>query len=112
MRARHKITGALVLALVFLLAPRVDRAGGAEKVQVGLLMINADAGVFLAQELGYFREQGIEAELIYFQSSSGPQMIALSTGELRAGSGSISPAVFVVHGGEEERDSAIFTTWQ
>ena len=67
-------------------------------------MINADAGIFLAQDLGYFREQGILAELVYFRSSSGPQMVALTTGELEAGSGSISPAIFnAVSGGVGSR---------
>jgi NitT/TauT family transport system substrate-binding protein len=57
-------------------------------------MINADAGVFLAIERGYFKEQGIVVEPIYFSSSGGPQMAALSTGELDAGSGSISPGIY------------------
>jgi NitT/TauT family transport system substrate-binding protein len=65
-----------------------------EKVSIGLLMINADAGVFLAIERGYFKEQGILVEPIYFSSSGGPQMAALSTGELDAGSGSISPGIY------------------
>ena len=42
-----------------------------DKVKVGLLMINADAGVFLALEKGYFREQGLVVELNYFASSGG-----------------------------------------
>jgi NitT/TauT family transport system substrate-binding protein len=65
-----------------------------ERVNLGLLMINADAGVFLAIERGYFKEQGIVVEPIYFASSGGPQMAALSTGELDAGSGSISPGIY------------------
>jgi len=64
------------------------------KVKVGLLMINADAGVFLALEKGYFREQGLAVELNYFSSSGGSQMAALTTGELDVGSGSISPGIY------------------
>src|SRR5262249_49087147 len=60
----------------------------------GLLMINADAGVFLALEKGYFREQGLAVELNYFASSGGVQMAALTTGELDVGSGSISPGIY------------------
>jgi len=91
MRRRELWQGWVAALVLALCAP----AGAQEeKVKVGLLMINADAGVFLAQELGFFQEQGIAAELVYFQSSSGPQMFALTTGELEAGSGSISPAVF------------------
>jgi NitT/TauT family transport system substrate-binding protein len=65
-----------------------------EKVKVGLLMINADAGVFVAQEKNYFREQGLAVEITYFSSSGGPQMAALTTGELDVGSGSISPGIY------------------
>jgi NitT/TauT family transport system substrate-binding protein len=65
-----------------------------EKVKVGLLMINADAGIFVAQEKGYFRDQGLAVDITYFSSSGGPQMAALTTGELDVGSGSISPAIY------------------
>jgi ABC-type nitrate/sulfonate/bicarbonate transport system substrate-binding protein len=65
-----------------------------EKVKVGLLLINADAGVFAAHEKGYFREQGLAVEITYFSSSGGPQMAALTTGELDVGSGSISPGIY------------------
>ena len=76
----------------FLFAPSVSR--GQESVKLGLLMINADAGIFLAKERGYFQEQGISVELIFFSSSGGPQMAALTTGELDAGSGSIGPGIY------------------
>jgi len=57
-------------------------------------MINADAGVFVALEKGFFRDQGLNVEVTYFSSSGGPQMAALTTGELDAGSGSISPGIY------------------
>ena len=65
-----------------------------EKVKVGLLMINADAGVFVALEKGFFHDQGLNVEVTYFSSSGGPQMAALTTGELDAGSGSVSAGIF------------------
>ena len=85
----------LVTALLGFLLLHSSLAGAqVEKVKVGLLMINADAGVFLAQEKGYFREQGLAVEITYFSSSGGPQMAALTTGELDVGSGSISPGIY------------------
>ena len=77
---------------LFLLTP-IDVAGQ-EKVKVALLMINADAGIFVAKERGYFQDLGISVETIFFSSSGGPQMAALTTGELDAGSGSISPGIY------------------
>jgi len=65
-----------------------------EKIKVGLLMINADAGMFVALEKGFFRDQGLSVEITYFSSSGGPQMAALTTGDLDAGSGSISPGIY------------------
>jgi NitT/TauT family transport system substrate-binding protein len=65
-----------------------------EKIKVGLLMINADAGVFVALEKGFFRNHGLKVETTYFTSSGGPQMAALTTGALDAGSGSISPGIY------------------
>jgi NitT/TauT family transport system substrate-binding protein len=91
------------LLFFVLLAPAVASAQE-EKLKVGLLMINADAGVFLAFEKGYFREQGLAVELNYFTSSGGLQMAALTTGELDVGSGSISPGIYnAVAGGVNMR---------
>ena len=80
------------LGLCMLATPVVQAQG--EKVKVGLLMINADAGVFVALEKGFFRDQGLSVEITYFSSSGGPQMAALTTGDLDAGSGSISPGIY------------------
>lgn len=76
-----------------LLTFSVAQAQG-ERVKIGLLMINADAGVFVALEKGFFRDQGLNVEITYFSSSGGPQMAALTTGDLDAGSGSISPGIY------------------
>ena len=65
-----------------------------ERVKIALLMINADAGIFLAMDRGFFKEQGLVVEPIYFSSSGGPQMLALTNGDLDAGSGSISPGIY------------------
>ena len=86
--------GVAALSLAFLLVALQPARAEEEKIRLGLLMINADAGIFLALERGYFKEQGVTVEPIYFSSSAGPQMAALAGGELDAGSGSISPAIY------------------
>ena len=84
---------AVPLLFAFLFNPALSSAQE-EKIKLGLLMINADAGIFLALDRGFFKEQGISVEPIYFSSSAGPQTAALTTGELDAGSGSISPGIY------------------
>lgn len=85
----------LVASLLFLLCLGASVAWAQEeKVKVALLMINADAGVFIALERGLFKEQGLAVEPIYFSSSGGPQMLTLTNGDLDAGSGSVSPGIY------------------
>ena len=58
-------------------------------VRVGVVGSTSDAGIYIAQERGYFREQGIELELSQFQT--GPQMVPpLASGQLDVGGGAPS----------------------
>lgn len=61
-------------------------------VKVGVGGGASDGPLYIAQERGYFREQGLTVEVIPFSST--PLMIApLSTGELDAGAGTLSTAL-------------------
>ena len=61
-------------------------------VRVGMLGQTSDAGIFIANERGYFREQGIELESIPFQTAQ--QMVApLGAGQLDIGGGATSAAL-------------------
>ncbi len=49
----------------------------------------SDAGVFIAMDRGYFKDVGLDVQLLSFQS--GPMMVApLSSGDLEVGGGTIS----------------------
>src|SRR5690349_6878700 len=68
--------------------PMTALAAGAQArtVRFGSTIGLSDAGVFLARERGYFREQGIEVDLLPFQS--GPDtMVPMASGDLEVGSG-------------------------
>ena len=53
----------------------------------------SDAGVFIAIENGYFKDLGLEVQILPFQS--GPLMVApLASGDLEVAGGSISTALF------------------
>lgn len=62
-------------------------------VSVGLLFINADAGMFIAQDRGYFAEEGIEVTFERF--TSGAEMVSLlATNNLDVGSGSPTAGLY------------------
>lgn len=62
-------------------------------VRVGTVNSTSDAGLFIAIEKGYFRDEGIEVETTNFQTAA--QMIApLGTGQLAVATGAIAAGVF------------------
>jgi NitT/TauT family transport system substrate-binding protein len=64
-----------------------------ERVQVGVGNSVSDAGLFVAQDFGYFAAQGLDVELIFFDSAAN-QIAPLGTGELDVGAGSPSVGLF------------------
>src|SRR5262245_26907762 len=58
-------------------------------VRFGSTVSMADAGVIIARDRGYFREQGIELDFVPFQS--GPDtMVPMASGDLEVGSGNFA----------------------
>lgn len=67
----------------------------AEPVKVGTTNVATDAGFFIAQQRGYFRQAGIEPELVPFSSAA--EMIApLGTGLLQVGGGTVAAGLYNV----------------
>src|SRR3990172_19940 len=64
-----------------------------ETVKVGTVLHVSDAGIFIALEKGYFKEQGIETEMPRFRSA-GDMMAPLGTGELHVVGGGINPGLY------------------
>jgi NitT/TauT family transport system substrate-binding protein len=63
------------------------------KLQVGLVVSVSDAGFFIANDKGYFRDQGIELEISRFDSAA--RMVAfLGTGQLDLGGGAPGAGLF------------------
>jgi NitT/TauT family transport system substrate-binding protein len=87
---RAFLGGALIAALA---GPRLALAAGPDVVKIGSNGILSDAVFFIADEKGYFAEQGIKAEIIPFES--GPQMIApLWSGQLDVAAGASSAGLY------------------
>ena len=67
------------------LAPRVA-------MKVGVIGALSDAGIFIATDKGYFRDEGLDVELVPFKAA--PQILpAIATGEVQASGSAITPAL-------------------
>jgi NitT/TauT family transport system substrate-binding protein len=70
-------------------------------VKIGVLKLTSSAPVFVGAEKGFFREEGIEPELVYFQAAA-PIATALAAGQLDVGATGLTAALYnIVLGGEK-----------
>ena len=68
-------------------------ASGLKKVSIGYIPVMNFAPMFVAKDLGYFAEQGLDVELRTF--AGGSEMIAqLATNDLNVGMGGAGPGLF------------------
>jgi len=92
---------ALTLTLGLALAG-ASLAGAAEpkKVKVGILKLTSSAPVFVGVEKGFFRDAGIEPDLVYFQAAQ-PVAVAIAAGEIEVGATGLTAGLYnIVAGGE------------
>jgi NitT/TauT family transport system substrate-binding protein len=95
----------LVLALAAL-AGGICLSPGAEAqsptpLKIGVLKLTSSAPVFVGVEKGYFKEFGVEPELVYFQAAA-PIAAALAAGQLDVGATGLTAALYnIVLGGEQ-----------
>ncbi|MBC7711767.1 MAG: ABC transporter substrate-binding protein [Rhizobacter sp.] len=66
----------------------------AKVIKVGSSPTASSAGIYLAKERGYFKEQGLEVEVTDFNNSGAPMTVLLSKGELDVGAGNITAGLF------------------
>lgn len=90
MTTRRRFLAAGALAAAFIAA---GPASAADKVRVGINNVISDVVFHLAQERGFFKEQGLEVDLVTFDS--GPKMIApLGAGQIDVGAGASSAGLY------------------
>jgi NitT/TauT family transport system substrate-binding protein len=65
----------------------------ADQVRIGVARTISDVGYYVADAMGFFREEGLEVSIIGFNSAA--QMVApLGTGELEVGGGTVSAGFY------------------
>ena len=94
MAPRVSLAARAALAIALMLAPGWSGlARAADKVSVGVVGNSSDAGFLIAEARGYFRDEGLDAQLIPFDGAQ--KMISpLGTGDLEVGGGAASASLY------------------
>lgn len=79
------------LLFIFFLLPFTTFA---KTIKVGASPVTSSFAIYLAQERGYFKEQGLDVEITDFGNSGAPMTALLSKGELDVGAGNITAGLF------------------
>jgi NitT/TauT family transport system substrate-binding protein len=74
-------------------APQQSQAGPGDVIRVGTLGLSSDAGLFIAQDLGYFKKYGLHVKFEKFNSAT-DMIPLLGQGDLDAGAGGVSASLF------------------
>ena len=71
-----------------------------DRAKVGVLKLTASAPIFVGVEKGFFKEFGVEPELVYFQAAA-PISTAVAAGQIDVGATGLTAATYnIVLGGE------------
>ena len=92
-----RIVAPLLAVLIFVAAG--EASAQAARVKIGVLKLTSSAVIFLGVEKGYFKEFGIEPELVFFQAAQ-PIAVALASGDIPVGATGLTAGLYnVVAGG-------------
>jgi NitT/TauT family transport system substrate-binding protein len=91
MSISRRKTGALLAGTLIAAATLTATisSAAAEKIKVGALRFTSHAASFVAYERGYFTDQGLEVEFVYFQAAQ-PMAVAIASGDVDFGVTAIS----------------------
>jgi NitT/TauT family transport system substrate-binding protein len=99
-RLSRLVLATAALAGGIILAPGAE-AQSPTPLKVGVLKLTSSAPIFIGVEKGYFKEFGVEPELVYFQAAA-PIATALAAGQLDVGATGLTAALYnIVLGGEK-----------
>jgi NitT/TauT family transport system substrate-binding protein len=87
----RRLIGTVLIAA--LLAAPGAALGREKKVKVGALKLTSSAPIFVGMEKGFFKEFGVEPELVFFQAA-GPIATALAAGQIEVGATGLTAALY------------------
>jgi len=91
----------LAAGLAAATAAGAQSPAGGKPLKVGVLKLTSSAPIFVGVEKGFFKEFGVEPELVYFQAAA-PIATALAAGQLDVGATGLTAALYnIVLGGEK-----------
>src|SRR6185437_16850721 len=87
---KSTLCSALALAASLVLAGIVP-SQAAEHVKIGVVRSMGGAPLYVAQDLGFYKEQGLDAELVWFDAAQ-PVAVAAASGDIAFGSTGMTAA--------------------
>jgi NitT/TauT family transport system substrate-binding protein len=91
----------VALVLIVALLAGAPAIAAQDRPSVGILKLTSSAPIFVGVEKGFFKEFGVEPELVYFQAAA-PIATALAAGQLDVAATGLTAATYnIVLGGEK-----------
>ncbi len=87
------VWGMAIAAALAWLTPRAD----AEAIKIGSTKIASGGPIFIAIDKGYFKEEGLDAEMVFFAASL-PVAVATVSGDIDFGSAGLTAALYQLGG--------------
>jgi len=88
-----------ILLVAVLLSASSPVTAEAKTVKLGVLKLTSSAVIFLGVERGYFKEFGVDPELVFFQAAQ-PIAVALASGDIDIGGTGLTAGLYnIVAGG-------------
>ena len=92
--------GRVVVVVLASLLAWTSTAMAQDRPRVGVLKLTSSAPIFVGVEKGFFKEFGVEPELVYFQAAA-PISMAVAAGQIDVGATGLTAATYnIVLGGE------------
>ncbi|HEY3919633.1 MAG TPA: ABC transporter substrate-binding protein [Stellaceae bacterium] len=90
------------LAAVILFSCAITGSSHAEAIKIGISKLIGYPGVPIAEAKGYFKDQGIEPELVFFDSAQ-PIAVAVASGDVQFGTAGMSAGFYTLAAGGQLR---------